>query len=196
MKGGFLEPALPLGYATLPSQLFFASLFLLFFYFPFPLISFFMISPFQFSLFFFILPPFPSLFLSNSFFALVSFSFVFSPRFHFHPFMFFITLSCLFYFIPPPFLNFLHANSLFSFSLTFFHSYSSSNNLSIHRSFFSFCCNLFSFLALSVISPFFLLSFLINSSTLSKSPLFCHNFLSSCHTSNYVHCFSTMAQKQ
>ncbi len=32
------------------------------FYFPFPLISYFMISPFQFSLFFLILPPFPSLF--------------------------------------------------------------------------------------------------------------------------------------
>ncbi len=68
MKGGFLEPALPLGYATLPSQLFFASLFLLFFYFPFPLISFIMISPLS----ILTLPPFPSLFLSNSLFFSIS----------------------------------------------------------------------------------------------------------------------------
>jgi hypothetical protein len=102
--------------------------------------------------------------------------------------MFFITLSCLFYFIPPPFLNVLHATSLSSLSTKHSFIHNSSNNLSIHRSFFSFCCHLFSFLALSVISPFFLLSFLITSSTLSKSPLFCHNFLSSCHTSTVIMC--------
>ncbi len=112
MRGGFLEPALPLGYATLPSQLFFASLFLLFFLLPFPPHFFYydqLLIPDSFLIIFH---------LTSSLFFLFHLSF---PHI-FHPFMFFITLSCLFYIIPPPFLNFLHAYSLFSFSLTFSHS--------------------------------------------------------------------------